>query len=279
MRTAFLIVICLLGNSAWQTSSPNPLCGQETPLPVSLKRLPQNTAFFYGIHNGTKFWKMLAQSDLSQQLVASGLSELTAEDYQGLMEGDYGGIEIDFDEAAKGTMDAIGDHQDDYEAVVKQLLTSDAILVGDDSWVTTWESIAKCFRIAKEEFSVIEVGENKHKVLGSETLLQSVAWKNLRVPNTLLSFQLTDTAPAIRLLEQFRSHTDNLTNEELGGWQKGDHPLGALGDNSLAVLSRPLDQWMTELQDNDQSEKELTEESDAVAVGKNRSGSIASCGW
>ena len=230
MRTIFLLIAVV-----WNVGLPQQMIAQETKLPESLKTLPANTAFFYGVHNGADFLKMLAGSELAKQLAVSSISEISAQDIVESL--DFDAIEIDFEEAAEDARGAIEPHQADYEAFVSQLMRNDVILAGDESWSKTRESICDCILIVKENISLVETKPDVYRYEGLDELLSAESFANVRIPNTLVSFQLTDIAPATRLIAEMVKSAGEQTKEQLGDWTYQSHMVG---DDQLMAFSYPL---------------------------------------
>lgn len=273
MRSNLLLWICVSYLVSMHVESRETLCAQEprpaavtdsTPrqqLPNSLRGLPANTAFFYAVHNGGRFLRMLTSSEFSRELTRLGADQAIAEQLPEAMEGskiELGIFSIEYDETAEQAKQAVSGNEEHLKAVFGQMLQNDAILIGDDTWTSSWESISKLMLIARENLSLEEKNApDSFELQGIDALLNDEALKQLRIPNTLLSFTLSDAAPAQTLLDQVFESSQSLDSSECGDWRFQRHPIG---EDSVLLFSYPLDAWLEdESKKMDLTEKQLAQ--------------------
>ncbi len=221
---------------------------------------PGNTAFCFGVHNGSKFVSMMMRSKLALQLtkvMAANSDNKDGEDAAAdaatdaatdvdvgeiiwnLSENelDLSTIQISFDDDAKQTLLNLSNHQEDLLDVASQLLANDAILIGDESWSATWEAICKSIVIAREKTSLVRRDADTLALEGFDALMADESFANIRIPNTVLSCQLTDSASTKRLLQQISKSSQAATDDDLGGWKYRSEEIQSV---SMAVFSYPL---------------------------------------
>ncbi|MGB7344676.1 MAG: hypothetical protein WBD20_10705, partial [Pirellulaceae bacterium] len=270
MRNSLLF--CLLG---WQVLASDQVYAQAAndaaQWPPSLGNVPHNTAFCYGIHNGAEFATMLLGSELVLQLAQSGASSISVEAISESLGSEFelGDISFGLSEATEQANDVTQQQRSDLSDLARQLFARDAIVIGDESWSTTWESISKSVLIAKENLSLVEKEANSYTIEGIDALLADESFAKIRIPDTVLSFQLTDTSPATRLLDQLSISVGDAMPETLAGWKYYRHAIEA---DSLAVFSYSLRDGLIAVTDEDDMDaKEKSEHEKLLGILRDRS--------
>ncbi|WP_146521338.1 hypothetical protein [Stieleria varia] len=206
--------------------------------PPSLQRMPADISFYFGIHRGGELFSMLGGRELADKLATletdSAATQTDLEDQPVAV--DLGIIGLELSDIASNA-DQIKQMQNSKPGLVfNQLFQTDAYLCGDESWTSTWHAVSIAIADAKNNLTDEATARSDEEK--AESLHQHL--KDIRVPNTLAGFHLSDPTLARELLAEWQA---SLTEEEIP-WEIGEHRID---HESLTTLSVKLETWFDSL--------------------------------
>ena len=186
------MVRCLLAAFAVALWIPDASADQ----PRSLSCIPSDASFFFGIHKQAALFERFYKSELAA--VFAELDEEELADETGINSAIEIGqmmfpFAVEFPIKIEDSAQAV-----DMSSVASQMLQSDAFLYGDANWVTTFDTFTELNQRVNE--ATLAQGEDFNALEFFLSQPDELIDK-LRLPSTAIAFDLTDQAPAERILD------------------------------------------------------------------------------
>ncbi|MCG8652441.1 MAG: hypothetical protein MI861_21550, partial [Pirellulales bacterium] len=186
----------------------------------SVRSVPSDASFFFGLHHGAEFLQRLADSEFGRQV--------------GFVPEQWFQLDVAGDESAQP--DPL---TEDITQLMTQLLASDAFVYGGADWCQTFEAVA---RITEQRDQLRQAQGDDFDAQQFFLSLPDEDIAEVRIPSIVLAFELADVGPAQRLIAQY----EPLLNAGVLPTWVTYHGPRQVGDDSMHVLglTAELGKWI-----------------------------------